>query len=366
MPSPKRRAATPQRGPTRPGRSASPGKKGGKVSKTLKVLKTALGAIKYKGKASATAFSIFANEQGSLELKTSRPNHWQSKLEKEWRNTPTKVRRKYERLAAEANKEDELQHPIDPTDATIPSLWETGGMTVLLLLIMLVIHSNRTITIERQLRAFGFVFCVFILSLLDTLFFRFSRGRWLLLHTVGNFIISVSAFSDTLATFKDPVRSLEGRPSSLSPTFMVPAIHVYHMLMFKCSRADYVHHLLFAGIICPLGFIYEIGTLQNCVAFFICGLPGCIDYAMLACVKSKFISSVTEKCWNARINVWMRSPGLLFCTFCCFYATPPAGFQKLTFVLVGILCLLNGQYYMQVVVGNTFVRSREFGSVYNS
>ena len=253
-----------------------------------------------------------------------------------------------------------------------PSLYDTGGISLGLLVLLGVLqledaqYTSGVLSEGRKLRIVGFTSCLFLLSFLDSLIVRSSPARWLILHTVGNAIVMITAAKDTVSTIKTPISSLNGSMSSLVPTLMVPALHVYHMIGFKCSTADYVHHVLFAGVICSLGFMYEIGTIQNTIGFFMCGLPGFIDYAMLACVKTKRLSPVTEKVWNARINVWLRSPGLLFCAFCCFYATPPDGFQSHTFILVGILCLLNGQYYMQVVVGNTYLRIKEFGVNYNS
>ena len=67
--------------------------------------------------------------------------------------------------------------------------------------------------------------------------------------------------------------------------------------------------------------------------------------------------SSTEKRYNARINVWLRSPGLLFCAFAGWAAAPPT--VHLSFFLGLLFCGVNGQYYMQMVVGNTFLKSRD-------
>ena len=151
---------------------------------------------------------------------------------------------------------------------------------------------------------------------------------------------------------------------------------MYHLLAFECSTADWVHHLLFAGIICPIGLFFEPGPVQNTVGFFICGLPGGLDYLMLALVKLRRMDRYAEKRINSRINVWLRSPGLLFAAFCCVYGRfdvhAPAAVKKRVpwwvAVSCALLCALNGQYYMQVVVGNTFVRTRSAADTepYNS
>jgi hypothetical protein len=44
-----------------------------------------------------------------------------------------------------------------------------------------------------------------------------------------------------------------------------------------------------------------------------CGVPGGIDYCMLFCVKSGWMTPLKEKSYNAMINVWIRAP-FLVCT----------------------------------------------------
>ena len=54
---------------------------------------------------------------------------------------------------------------------------------------------------------------------------------------------------------------------------------------------------------------------------FISGLPGAIDYAMLAAVKLGRMSRLREKRCNCAINVWLRLPGLVVnsaIAWCCF------------------------------------------------
>jgi len=201
-----------------------------------------------------------------------------------------------------------------------------------------------------------------------------GKARWYILHCAANMVVAATAFPDVVTTVLRPTHCFTG-PFSLVPALVVPSIHLYHLIAFECSVGDWVHHVVFAGIICPLGLFFDPGPIQNMVGFFICGLPGGLDYGMLALVKLGLMNSFAEKAWNARINVWMRSPGLLLAACCCFLGrfnehTPPEAKERVPWfvaVVSAVLCVLNGQYYMQVVVGNTFVRTRESGSkAYNS
>jgi hypothetical protein len=68
------------------------------------------------------------------------------------------------------------------------------------------------------------------------------------------------------------------------------------------------------------------------LSFFLSGLPGGLDYFMLALVKHGWLSSDSEKKYNARVmvgagcrghlqdsrrpaQVWIRSPGCMLCAY---------------------------------------------------
>ena len=65
------------------------------------------------------------------------------------------------------------------------------------------------------------------------------------------------------------------------------------------------------------------------------------------------MNSLTEKRWNARVNVWIRAVGCNFCAFCIYINTvySPNIYPTVGWVaayVTALLCILNGQYYMQV------------------
>ena len=226
-----------------------------------------------------------------------------------------------------------------------------------------------------------------------------GRARWYVLHAVANIAIGLISLPDLVTSLRAPCRCFTGE-YALLPVYLIAAIHLYHMLAFKCNASDYFHHLVFGGLICPMGMFFVTGPVQNLVAFFICGVPGGLDYAMLALVKMRRMNRFAEKKWNSRVNVWMRSPGLLLAAFCLLMArfdeNAPADVVRRIPAAVCIggaaLCVLNGQvrhssspfllpsssssprltappscarlasppqYYMQIVVGNTFITTRQ-------
>jgi hypothetical protein len=73
---------------------------------------------------------------------------------------------------------------------------------------------------------------------------------------------------------------------SAVPGGFVAAIHTYHALRFKLSAGDIFHHAAFAGVGCFSNYIVNYGPIANLYFFFVCGLPGAIDYALLGLVKA--------------------------------------------------------------------------------
>jgi hypothetical protein len=60
------------------------------------------------------------------------------------------------------------------------------------------------------------------------------------------------------------------------------AVHTYHCVAFDLSKQDIFHHFMFVPTIGVYGgFCMAWGPFRNCVAFFISGLPGGIDYIVL-------------------------------------------------------------------------------------
>ena len=115
-------------------------------------------------------------------------------------------------------------------------------------------------------------------------------------------------------------------------------------------KDEWVHHLLFGGGIGSVAFTNPASRIGNALCFFICGLPGGIDYGMLAAVKEGLIHSDTEKTVNTKLNVWCRSPGLSMVAYAIYIAwrhSKPRPMGALPALIVAGLGFLNGQYYMQ-------------------
>lgn len=151
-----------------------------------------------------------------------------------------------------------------------------------------------------------------IFGILDLLIIP-KNSRWFTLHTISNAFTTYYSFPDFLLTWIYPMKSvgvMNWRPLNITVT-----LHFYHMFFFKnLNKIDWIHHIvmMYVGIYM---YLFPLGAPINSVIFFINGLPGGIDYFLLALVKHNLISPFTEKSINIYLNNWIRSPGILISTY---------------------------------------------------
>jgi hypothetical protein len=222
---------------------------------------------------------------------------------------------------------------------------------------------------EEEMRSliFRFFLCLICVWCLD-MFFKYvlkSKANWKLLHCCANFGVVAGSLEDVIFAFKDPHMTCVVKASPI-PCTIIGALHLYHLMAYSTSSADWFHHVLFCGTLVPIGLL-DPNPIVNIFSFFLSGLPGGIDYLMLSLVKHNKMSREVEKVWNARINVWLRSPGCMAAAGVMYAAikygpdstcsqNPEMG------VILGGLIIFNGQYYQQVVVGNTYRKVQHYSS----
>ena len=183
-----------------------------------------------------------------------------------------------------------------------------------------------------------------------------DRGqRWFLLHACCNAIICVWGAKDVLTTLDNPAGSMaQDLAWSKVPGGFVAAIHTYHVLRFKLGAGDIFHHAAFAGVGCFSNYVVNYGPIANLYFFFVCGLPGAIDYFLLGLVKMGKLPPMEEKRLNSAINVWLRAPGLtlVFAFAFAAYRTGNHGINAFVIAVLAFISVHNGQYYLQRVVAN--------------
>ena len=72
-----------------------------------------------------------------------------------------------------------------------------------------------------------------------------------------------------------------------------------------------------------LGFPGQLllwGAVEPAGACFISGLPGGLTYFFLGMCKIGLMPAMSEKRWTANLNIWLRCPGILCCSFVIWQA----------------------------------------------
>jgi hypothetical protein len=140
--------------------------------------------------------------------------------------------------------------------------------------------------------------------------------RWYIIHLWINLIICCNSISDIIIVLNNPFTSTQG-DSSIIPIYLIIGVHIYHILTFNISKKDWRHHIVMVGIIAvlPSFFVSDKGPLRNLWTFTYCGFPGGIDYFILIIHKFGFFSKISQKKISTYINVWIRSPLGIICSF---------------------------------------------------
>lgn len=142
-----------------------------------------------------------------------------------------------------------------------------------------------------------------------------STRSFFVVHALANLIVVYLVFDDTVYTWMNPLKSCVClKENCRSPALLVATgLHIAHIVTdFKqLGLIDWLHHLLSVFMSSYFLLYYTIGTLKNFALFFINGLPGGIDYALLYLVKSGKIDKILEKRINNFLNMYIRVPFLV-------------------------------------------------------
>ena len=184
------------------------------------------------------------------------------------------------------------------------------------------------------------------------------RGRYQIIHCLGNIVVAGLAWEDAANAFVHPSSALHG-DSDLSPYIVALAIHVYHVLAFRpLTHEEWKHHLLMVFVPLPIVIWFRAGRLSSLSVFAACGAPGAICYGAIGLRKNGVLSRLTEKRINAAVNTWFRSPLVTIAGYVVFVAIwdhPTRTFGRTPAAMgtsIAILMFWNGQFYGRQVVEN--------------
>ena len=153
-------------------------------------------------------------------------------------------------------------------------------------------------------------FIAFVIYILDLSIIRLGyKGRWFQLHTITNAMITYLSYNDTMECFTNPKHSIEPI-TNYYYLYIILITHLYHCVAFKIRFEDWLHHIISVIIPSPIFILYP-NKANSVSCFFICGLPGTIDYAMLTLYKNDMITKKTQKMMCAYLNTYIRMPGCI-------------------------------------------------------
>lgn len=190
-----------------------------------------------------------------------------------------------------------------------------------------------------------------------------KNTKWYFIHFAGNMAIAALTLNDTILTTLNPLQSMDTIVSwdlldcyQSYPIVIMSSLHIYHILVYfnEMILIDWIHHILngfFGGSLCAL---FIKAPIVNHGLFFMCGLPGGIDYGLLFLDKLGYISRKTEKNANVYLNNWMRAPGIIFNCFTGYmnYIYTLMNYSQFVLITIFFLNMWNAIYFSERVTYN--------------
>jgi len=184
-----------------------------------------------------------------------------------------------------------------------------------------------------------------------------QTARWFYIHSIVNFIIMCYSISDIKLMFNNitNISNLKWTYNSEMTFIYACLLHFYHILFFRLTIADKLHHFLMLFICAPLTYMTD-NVFTSFALFFLSGLPGFIDYALLYLVKLGIIDSLTEKYTYLLITTWIRNPGCNMCLIIALIILKQT-YDRLKLIYITLstfITFINGNYYLIVTYFDYF------------
>jgi hypothetical protein len=148
--------------------------------------------------------------------------------------------------------------------------------------------------------------------------------RWCVMHTALNFgvvILTARGLVTYLSsdTYIVQLTSMPDAGFNINSSVLVMGAHLYHLVFYNITdKSTLAHHYIMLGV---LVIPYLNSGNQRFMAFadyslfFLCGLPGMIDYACMHLTYTGQMKRIKEKQINNFLNTYIRAPGILYGAF---------------------------------------------------
>jgi len=205
--------------------------------------------------------------------------------------------------------------------------------------------------------AAGFLgFCITSNYTLKTFFNMEKITIWYLLHFICNMMVIYLTFDNIKMCFTSPNECYNTDNFDSSALALTVGLHTFHIVRdYKTlTIIDWLHHLISNWFMSFIGVYYYHMPLWNCGAFFLCGLPGGIDYLLLFLYKMKKIDKMTEKHINVYLNNWIRLPGIIYSASLMNYGymSELINISQHLYLIGQFLTVFNAIYFAQRVTLN--------------
>lgn len=168
---------------------------------------------------------------------------------------------------------------------------------------------------------FGGIISCFFLDLLSRLIFckfatkgsTYSQNvRWFFIHFIINCFVSYFGMADLIFCLTNMQQCAISTWINGDLAYGIAvSLHIYHILAFKLTPIDWLHHTMTALISTPIMLLFCTQSSAVMALWFMSGFPGAIDYFLLWLVKMGYISSELEKKIYVALSVWLRAPGCI-------------------------------------------------------
>ena len=176
-----------------------------------------------------------------------------------------------------------------------------------------------------------------------------KKTRWFLLHSIGNVFTVYVIWDELIIGLTNPIW-LYQLPTKHRGFMVVFSLHLYHMIRFKLTYQDWIHHVVFVFLGLTYSVIYQPYIVTSLPFLSLNGIPGTVDYFLISLVREGLFERQRQKNINAFINCWFRCPYGIFISGCGYVSMLTndrwAGIPCIIFVII------NSIYYCNQAVKN--------------
>jgi len=189
------------------------------------------------------------------------------------------------------------------------------------------------------------------------------KTRWYFIHFIANSIIASNTYENVYYAFIDP-KNIMNQPFSTFNINFTMALHIFHIFTSRkeLTLTDWIHHMVSCIFVCSIALYLVKNSIIDYLLFFMCGLPGGIDYFLLVLCKYKLISKLTEKSINRWLNLLIRMPFMMLCDWYIILNLYHGNITLRVYIWTIIGCklmLINSIYYCNKTVGNYHIRFQQ-------